>query len=449
MDLQNGGIVHEPMDTFDLVSDEIEQRDQTGYDVRAARLALADTDPRDESALEAIYAGLVSATRTSAWNYEEPERLADILDSLRPSKDLDVDLDALDDKVLGAWLGRIAGCNLGKPVEWGPHWTSDHIRTYLELANSYPLRDYFPVLDPMPSDFELRENWPETTRGNIDGSARDDDIDYPILGLHLLEAHGTGITTAIVGEAWLTLFPYRQIFTAERAAYLNLLHGIPADRAATTRNPYREWIGALIRGDVFGWVNPGRPRRAISLAFEDAALSHVANGIYGELWSAALLAGAFTASTVSEAFELSLEHVPPRSRLAEALHDVHGMRREGLTWDAALQRIQASYGHYGWVHTIPNAAIIAAALLWGEDDYSTIVGLTVMGGWDTDSNAATSGSVAGTVLGARGLPRNFIEPLHDRTRSALFGFDNSSISDLARRTTALAVAGLAAPATIR
>lgn len=439
-------VVHEPMNSFDLVSDEIEQREQTGYDVADAAAALAQTDPEDSARLEEIYAGLIEAPRTGAWDYEEPDDLPGILETLAPAAAHPSAYpdDPLDDKVLGGWLGRIAGCNLGKPVEWGPHWTSDHIRTYLEHADAYPLRDYFPVLDPMPGIYELRENWPETTRGNVDGGSRDDDIDYPILGLHLLETHGAAITPAVVGEAWLRLFPYRQIFTAERAAYLNLLHGIPAERAAGVRNPYREWIGALIRGDAFGWVNPGRPRDAMQLAFQDAALSHTANGIYGELWSAALVAEAFTAETTADAFAASLAHVPPRSRLAEALSDVDAMRRRGLTWEEALASIQARYRHYSWVHTIPNAALIAAGLLWGDNDYAATVGLTVMGGWDTDSNGATAGSVAGVVLGAQALPRHFVDPLRDRTRSAVFGFDDSRISELAGRTTALVRAGLPA-----
>jgi ADP-ribosylglycohydrolase len=434
------------MSPFDLVSDEIEQREQTGYEVGFAVSALATTDPGDEPRLEEIYAELIAAPRSGAWDYEEPEDLGGILESLAPGGEQHVPDDRVDDKVLGGWLGRIAGCNLGKPVEWGPHWTSGHIRSYLEQAGEYPLRDYFPLLDPMPAEYQLRENWPETTRGNVDGGSRDDDVDYPILGLHLLELHGSDISPAVVGEAWLRLFPYRQIYTAERAAYLNLLHGVPAELAATVRNPYREWIGALIRGDVFGWVNPGRPRAAMALAYQDASLSHTANGIYGELWSAALIAEAFTASTVAEAFEASLAHVPPRSRLAEALHDVSSMRRKGLSWDDALAGIQARYAHYSWVHTTPNAALIAAGLLWGENDYAATVGLTVMGGWDTDSNGATAGSVAGVVLGAAALPGTFVTPLRDHTRSALFGFDHSRISDLAQRTSVLARAGIPAGA---
>jgi ADP-ribosylglycohydrolase len=220
--------------------------------------------------------------------------------------------------------------------------------------------------------------------------------------------------------------------------YKNLVGGIPPERAASVRNPYREWIGALIRGDVFGWVSPGDPVAAMSLAYQDASMSHVTNGVYGELWSAALLASAFSAANAREAVEASLNFVPPRSRLAETLRSVVRSHTDGRSWSEAIASIQAAYGHYDPIHTINNAAIIAAGLLWGGDDFAATVGLTVSGGWDTDSNGATAGSVSGVLLGASRLPDHLIEPLHDRTRSAVFGFDNSSISDLAKRTIRLA-----------
>ena len=142
------------------------------------------------------------------------------------------------------------------------------------------------------------------------------------------------------------------------------------------------------------------------------------------------------------AIEASLSHIPPRSRLAECLRDVLDIEARGADWDEAIEAIQRRYGHYSWVHTINNAALIAAGLLWGRGDYAATVGLTVSGGWDTDSNGATAGSVAGVLLGASSLPGHFVEPLHDRVRSALFGFDDSRISDLAARTTRIALHGL-------
>ena len=124
----------------------------------------------------------------------------------------------------------------------------------------------------------------------------------------------------------------------------------------------------------------------------------------------------------------------PAGRGAKRCHDLY---RTGLHLGAAVEEIRARFGHYSWVHSINNACLITAGLLWGEGDFTATVGLTVQGAWDTDSNAATAGSVVGTVLGADQLPRHFIEPLEDRTRSAVFGYDNSRISELARRTTAL------------
>src|SRR5262249_24130013 len=173
------------------------------------------------------------------------------------------------DRAHAAWLGRCAGCVLGKPVEG---WTRETIREYLELENAYPLVDYFPAATG--NGFEMRECWPTTTRGRIDSVARDDDIDYTIVGLHVLEEHGASIGPDDVGREWLDRLPFTRVYTAERAAYRNLLHGLKPPETATYRNPYREWIGAQIRADVWGYVSPGRPRQAARLAYRDATLSH-------------------------------------------------------------------------------------------------------------------------------------------------------------------------------
>jgi ADP-ribosylglycohydrolase len=297
----------------------------------------------------------------------------------------------------------------------------------------------------MPPRFVFKANWPDTTRGNVRGSARDDDIDFAILGLHLIERHGIDLQPEDVAAAWLMYLPFQQVFTAERAVYRNIVRGIPVRTAATVDNPYREWIGALIRADIFGWVYPGRPRAAAILAHRDAALSHVGNGIYGEMWAAALVGGAFVAADARDAVERSIDHIPPASRLAEAVRDVLTMHAAGDTWEVALAGIQARYGQYGWVHSVNNAAIITAGLLWGEGDPARTIGLTVMGGWDTDSNGATAGSVVGVLGGTASLPQHLVDPLEDRTRSALFGFDHSRISELADRTTRIATSGLADP----
>ncbi|HEX2159790.1 MAG TPA: ADP-ribosylglycohydrolase family protein, partial [Actinomycetes bacterium] len=294
-----------------------------------------------------------------------------------------------------------------------------------------------------PKGLALRACWPETTRGRIRFVARDDDIDYTILGLHILETHGFGFGPRDVAAEWLDHLPFTKTYTAERVAYRNLVLGLHPPESATYRNPYREWIGAQIRADIWGYVSPGRPRQAATLAFRDATVSHTANGIYGEMWSAALIAACFTAPDLAGALASSLAHIPSRSRLAEALGQVLDLHASGLSWPEARDAIEARYGHYSWVHTINNAAVVAAGLLWGAGDFARTVGLVVQAGWDTDSNGATAGSVYGALHGARALPPAWVEPLGDLVRSAIVGFDNSRISDLAERTLRLAMGSAA------
>ncbi|MEU6343809.1 ADP-ribosylglycohydrolase family protein [Streptomyces sp. NPDC046977] len=345
----------------------------------------------------------------------------------------------LQDRILGGWLGRIAGNMLGKPVERGDHWTRDRIDRYLRRADALPLTDYLPALSPPPdpAEFDLRPEWRQCTRGGIDGSVRDDDVDYAILGLDLLETHGAGFTTEDVGELWLLRLPYLQTFTAERAAYRNLASGIGPPLSATVDNPYQEWIGALIRADVYGWTSPGDPRRAASLARRDAVLSHTGNGVYGAMWAAALIAAAFTAPDARDALEAALTQIPPGCRLSRTVRRTMALHEAGLGWADTLADLEQETGHLHWIHVVPNAAVITAGLLYGQGDFTSTIALTVRGGLDTDSNGATAGSVAGVLCGGAAIPPQWTEPLRDRVRSAVFGFDGVAIGDLARRTLAL------------
>ncbi|GAA2444413.1 ADP-ribosylglycohydrolase family protein [Streptomyces glaucus] len=347
----------------------------------------------------------------------------------------------LTDRVLGGWLGRIAGNMLGKPVEHGEVWTRDRIDRYLRQAAALPLTDYLPEPSGERDARDLRPEWRSCVRGRIHGSCRDDDVDYAILGLDLLERCGFGFTTEQVGDLWLLRLPYLQTFTAERAAYRNLANGLKPPLTATYDNPYQEWIGALIRADIHGWTRPGDPRRAALLARKDAVLSHTGNGVYGAMWAAALISAAFTAGTVREAVEQALAVIPASSRLARTVRRVVSLHETRMSWEDTLTTLSGETAGLGWIHTVPNAAVLTAGLLYGDGDFTRTIALTVRGGLDTDSNGATAGSVAGVLTGAAAIPPQWKDPLEDTVRSAVFGFDGVTISELAHRTLRLARAG--------
>ncbi|WP_152190827.1 ADP-ribosylglycohydrolase family protein [Georgenia satyanarayanai] len=350
---------------------------------------------------------------------------------------------AYRERLVGAWTGRAAGCLLGKPVEKIPRQGIEEI---LRATGRWPLDRWFTAVG-LPDDVAARWPWnrrsaPTSLEENISGMPEDDDLNYPILALALLEKHGHGFTTEDVAQLWLDNLPAGRVFTAERAAYRNILDARPVPETATHHNPFREWIGALIRTDLYGWVLPGDVRAAARLAWADARLSHTRNGIYGALWAAALGAATMVCDSVEEVLDAADAAVPPASRLAAAI----GLGREaGAACDGSepsvregLDRLHAAYGDLHWVHTLGNAATIAFALTAGRGDFGASVSLAVMAGWDTDSAGATVGAVVGGLLGADGIGERWTAPLEGRIATSLPGGEQP-VTGLAERTLALAV----------
>ncbi|MFN2419602.1 MAG: ADP-ribosylglycohydrolase family protein [Candidatus Limnocylindria bacterium] len=434
--------MHDAHDLRDLLPYELAQRRSAGFAIEsvtgdAERALQAATGPNDPSLL-ALLERLEGSSRVADWPFVEVDDARDfisMLDGHRLSRPVPSS-EELHDRVLGAWLGRCAGCLLGKPVEG---WTADQIRRYLDGACAWPLSGYIPRAAPYPADAPpMTPSWVEATHGAIDGMARDDDLDYTVLGLLLLERTAGDPTADDVAAQWLARLPAGQTYTAERAAYRNLLLGFGPPLSATHRNPYREWIGALIRVDAYAYTSPGDPVRAAELAARDASVSHVGSGIAAAMWAAAVISLALVGVPSSESVPSALELVPDGTRLHAALRQVVDLHRGGSEWEESLRRIMAANAQYNWVHAIPNAALIAASLLWGGGDFERSVTYVVSAGHDTDSNGATVGSAAGALLGSTRLPVSWIEPLHDTLRTSVAGLGAVRISELAERTVQIA-----------
>ena len=311
--------------------DELIQLDEEGRDIEdvRAQVEAADVLSMDAATAEAYLARLQDAPPRPDFPFEEPSDLAGIQAARPASRPVPpADDDDYERRLRGAWVGRCAGCTLGKPVEG---WSRAEIRELLDAADIGDLRFYVPYVDPNPTGRAWHPSAVYSALGRIDGVPRDDDIDYCVLALEILETYGPGVTTADFGQAWLELLPYWRVYTAERAAYRNLVLGLPTSQAATVRNPYREWIGAQIRADVLGYVHPGRPEAAAALAFRDAALSHVKNGIYGEMWAAATIAAAFSLDDPLDAVRAGMEQIPANSRLHAALTNTLAWSEEYAT----------------------------------------------------------------------------------------------------------------------
>jgi ADP-ribosylglycohydrolase len=371
----------------------------------------------------------------------EPDDLAAILALAPTAPRLSTQGVALDDRLLGAWLGRAAGCLLGKPVE---KISRAGIRAIAQSTGNWPLHTYFTEqgLDP---EIAARYPWNRRSRPtslveNINGMPEDDDLNFPLIALGLLETVGLDFTVDDVAQSWLANLPGGRVFTAERIVYRNLLAGYEPDVAGAFGNPFSDWIGAQIRTDVYGWANPGRPDVAAGLAYRDAWLSHRRNGLYGAMFVAAASSAAIVSTDVGTVLDAGLSAVPRGSRYARAIEFGASLGAGTLDDEAALDALHDEYGHIHWVHVLNNAALLAFALVRSGGDFARAIALAVEGGWDTDSVGATAGAITGALTGAAGLPAEWIRPLDNRLATSIPGMDGARFDDLAARTLAVASA---------
>ncbi len=381
----------------------------------------------------------------------------------------------------GGLLGRICGCMLGKPIEG---WHRAEIKALGEVTENWPLTDYLRMVTSVGAQ-KLKDGgvthslqpWQSgMLAGGIDGMVEDDDTNYTTIGYAIVRKHGKDFTPLDVAAFWCDNVPILHTCTAERVAYRNFVMNVlpPDSRAgtpgampvaldrhagadeqkvntdmrgerptsATVRNPYREWIGAQIRADYFGYANPGNPERAAEWAWRDASISHIKNGIYGEMWVAAMLAAAYVEDDWRRIVDVGLAQIPANCRLRKDVDKILNLHASGATYDDAVDAVHTQWdekvGHH-WCHTNSNAQLVVVGLLYGEDDYETTITRAVMPGFDTDCNGATCGSLWGIKHGLSALPSKWTTSMNDKIRTGVAGYYEVAISKLANDMLAAAI----------
>jgi len=276
---------------------EIRQAKEEGLDIERLRelmeaaSKLPHSKEKDEIA-DVIFRLEQKLPVCADYKYKEPSELHAIQaerDGYQ-SEMKKVDSDILYNKIHGAWLGRVCGCMLGKTLEGV---RTNELIPMLKRTGNYPMYRYVLKAD-MNEDIYNDYGYPfrhvpyADTLNN--GMPPDDDTNYTVLGFEILNRYGRDFTPSDVMERWIALQPKNAYCTAERMAFVNAVKGYRPPETATYKNPYREWIGAQIRADYFGYINPCDPETAADMAWRDASISHIKNGIYGEMFVAAMLA---------------------------------------------------------------------------------------------------------------------------------------------------------------
>lgn len=266
------------------------------------------------------------------------------------------------DRVLACWLGKAVGGTLGLPVEGRP--------------GPLHLTFYNPV--------------PTTMLPN-------DDLDLQVLWACKLDQMRDRVRVhrEDLAQAWLihVQFPWDEYGVALR----NLRAGIQPPFSGSADNWFAHGMGAAIRSEIWACLAAGNPQLAARYAYEDACVDHAGEGIWAEVFLAALQSAAFVESDPHRLLDLAMAQVPSASRIAAVVRDTAEQWFTHHDADATMRHILDHFGHENFTDVVMNIGFTVLGWLAGEGDFDRAICTAVNCGQDTDCTGATVGALMGIL----------------------------------------------------
>lgn len=309
------------------------------------------------------------------------------------------------DKVRACWLGKNIGGTLGAPFEC--------IRGVFDI-------DYY-------------------THDLSRGVLPNDDLDLQLVWLNAAERYGKSLTAELLGEYWISYVVAK--WSEYGAGNNNLRFGLTPPISGWYQNHNKDSCGCFIRSELWACLAPGHPEIAVEYARQDAMCDHAHEGMYAEIFCAALQSAAFVESDREKLMEAALSYIPADCAIAGVAALVKKCYQEGMDWKAArktvLQQFPGSFGllqeqspvgTYGQPADpeIPagpagydapsNIGIMLIGWYFGEGDFSRSICIAAGCCEDGDCSAGTLGAVLGIQNGTACIDEKWLQPIGDEIK---------------------------------
>lgn len=241
------------------------------------------------------------------------------------------------------------------------------------------------------------------------GMVPNDDLDLQVVWACLLDQmKRPEVSRTTFAEAWRKHidFPWDEYGVCKR----NLREGIDPPYSGSYDNWFINGMGAAIRSEIWACLAPGNPALAAAYAYEDACLDHAGDGIWAEVWLAAMQAEAFVETDIFRIIDVGFNYIPAEARFRSAIADTQTWWDDCKEWKTVRSLILKHYGHENFTNVTENMAFILLALLDGDGDFSRSICTAVNCGKDTDCTAATVGALLG-IMQPEGIDPKWIEPI--------------------------------------
>lgn len=309
---------------------------------------------------------------------------------LVPAFDGTLTEEELRDKVLGGWIGQMAGVAFFAKTEFG---ASGQIMTDERIGRLYT-------------------EWANGTVSINDAFDQDDTyVEIPFMDA--MKENGALCGLSPMAEKFKN--SQFALWHANKAGRDNLIAGLtPPESGHFLYNQHCDDLDWQIECDFLGMMYPGFVNAAAKRSFDIGHITNYGDGVYGGVFVTAMHSAAFTANTVEEIVNAGLSVIPDNTTFKEAMNLVVESYLAGEEWEECWYKLEAKYGtgdkcpemstkKYN-IDAKLNAAYILVGLLWGEGDFEQTMLIAGKCGQDSDCNPSSAASILGNMYGASCIP---------------------------------------------
>ncbi len=312
-----------------------------------------------------------------------------------PGQSVELSAESLRDKIRGGLLGQLLGNLNGLKHE---------MKYIAEPGN---VKEYTPAL-------------PE-------GAWTDDDTDLEWVYIVAMQRQNTiMLSPHLIVQLWKERINKRIWCSNQYARQLMDIGLEPPLTGSIVLNPWADFnISGQFICESFGLLAPGMPRTAAGIGLNYTRVTIDAEPAQTTQLFTAMIATAFITGDMDKILKAGLDAIDPKCTIRQIVKDVrrwHQLYPDN--WRATRRLVKQNYSRHGGAMRDKNGyelntASTIAALLYGEGDLVKTLITAFNFGWDSDNNAATSGTIIGVIKGYRWMMTqrwNIIDRYRNTTR---------------------------------
>lgn len=294
-----------------------------------------------------------------------------------PQEKMTVSVETIVDKIRGGLLGQMLG-NLN-----GLH----HEFKYNDLPGN--VLNYTPALP--------------------NGARTDDDTDFEWLYIYEMQKkREVFLDPEYIANIWIEHVNDGVWFSNRFARYLMDIGFKPPYTGYTEFNPWAEFnISGQFLCETFGLIAPAMPQTAAKIGLNYTTVAINSEPAQTTQLFTTMIATAFVESDMDKIIDAGVAALDNKSIIKQIITDIRQWYKENpADWRKTRILLKEKYMKEGGRLRDRNGyefntGAIIAALLYGNGDFAESIKLSFNLGWDADCNAATVGTILGTIKGYR------------------------------------------------